>query len=190
MRLDPGSLPEPPRSVLEELKGIHPGLTVVRSRFYLDKTGNPLLNARTGEPRIEPLYWVALDEGERRSFLFPVTTPEGEFMPVDRRLVRRIGTDIARVTRDPEKLERMLQDISRKREEKAEQEREDRRKSFVEENKPAFREALKNAESGIVAPSREKRDEKIYSYKGQPVRSRGLGTVEKSASEKGIYTGG
>lgn len=184
-----GSLPAPPQSVLDGVKGIHPGLSIVRSHLKLWQTsGKPMRNPGTGECFVQPRYWVVLNDGERHVFLFPVQTPNGDFMPADGRIVARLGTDIGRVTQDPAKLDAMLEDIRRKKEEASKRKLADRKQAVLEENKYAWRDAVRNLEHGETRT--QVRDERIFSYPGQTNRTSGRDSVQPDAKELGIILPG
>lgn len=182
-------LPEPSPAVLQALRGIHPGLYVVRTQYLLDQSsGFPKRDFRTGELTLRPRYWVWIDHRGRKSPLFPVETPEGEYMPVDMRLVRRLATDIAIVSESAEEMCRMLDEQDTQREEKRVYSERERFRRVIENNGPLWRRALENAKRGVWSSHRQAkmRDPVLYSYNGQPLRSSSHGTVPMSAKERGL----
>ena len=182
-------LPVASETILQALKSIHPGLFVRRAGYALDHTtGEVAPDPITKEPIDRPRYWIWIDNAGRRSPLLPVETPEGEYMPLDMRTVRRIGTDLGIATDSIEELWAEVEKHEAKKEEaRAESERE-RFRRWIENNKPAWRSAMQNARDGKVAPTRRMRDPVIYGYDGQAVRSSSLNTVPMSSRERGFDT--
>jgi hypothetical protein len=161
----------------------------VRSRFALDyTTGEPVVNRRTGERIERPRYWCFIDHRGRVSPLFPVETPDHDFMPVDQRLVHRIATDVGHVTNNAQEMARLLEESERKREEAAEAERKERMRRFMENNKGAWRDAMENLKNGKINGPNQKRDPVLFSYDGQPIRSSSHNTIPMTAKERGIDT--
>ena len=182
-------LPAPSPAVLQALKGIHPGLYVVRAQYLLDQSsGMPHRNFHTGELTVRPRYWVWIDHRGRKSPLFPVETPEGEYMPFDMRLVRRLGTDLGIICETADEMAATLEQQDEDREAKRKSSERDRFHRYIENNGPAWRRALENAKNGVVAshPQARMRDPVIYSYNGQPLRNSAFGTVPMSAKERGL----
>lgn len=187
--LNPGTLPEPPKSVLQGLRSIDPGLDIVRSKLWLNTfTGKPHRHAVTGECVVRPRYWVVLHDSQRTHILFPVQSPEGHWMPADGRIVHRIANDIARECgHDGDKVADRMAENEREKKAKFDKDKAERRLEMLEENRGAWRDAHRNMEHGEIRPNI--RDEKIISYPNQPIRSTGKDTVTPDAQELGIYTG-
>ncbi len=186
-----GGLPAPSESVLAALRGIHAGLYVVRSRYALDQlTGKIVVNAQTQEPIERPRYWLCIDHRGQKSPLFPVQTPEGEYMPCDMRLVRRVGTDLGVACESFQEMCAAEDEADRLKEEKRQESERERVRRWAENNRQAMRAAQENAKNGVVAshPMTRMRDPVIYGYDGQAVRSSRFNTVPKSAKERGLDT--
>ena len=184
-------LPEPSPAVLQALRGIHPGLYVVRTQYLLDQTsGFPKRDFHTGEPTVRPRYWIWIDHRGRNSPLFPVETPEGEYMPFDQRIVKRLGTDLGIVTDTADELANVLETEDQTREEKRRSSERERFRRYIENNGPIWRRALENAKRGVVAshPQARMRDATLFSYTGQPIRRSSHGTVPMSSKERGFDT--
>jgi hypothetical protein len=184
-------LPEPSPAVLQGLKGIHPGLYVQRCQYLLDQaSGMPKRDMRTGELTLRPRYWVWIDHRGRKSPLFPVETREGEYMPCDMRLVRRLGTDLGIICESADELDRALSEQDEKRESARQNSERERFRRFIENNGGIWRRALENAKNGVLDShkSAKMRDPVLYSYNGQPLRSSSHGTVPMSAKERGFDT--
>lgn len=190
IELHDGGLPAPPESVVQALKGIHPGLFIVRSRYALDRNARVVVDPRTEEPVEIPRYWVFIDHRGAKSPLFPVETPEGEFMPCDMRLVRRVGTDLGIATSTYGEMAAALEREDELKETKRQESERERFRRFIENNGPAWRQAMENARNGVVAsnPMKRMRDPVIYGYDGQPLRSTSHNTVPMTAAEIGIET--
>lgn len=184
--INTGGLTEPSQSVVAALRGIHPGLFVLRSRFQLDQSSGRPLHDEKGEPIDRPRYWVAIDHRGQKSLLFPVESPEGEYMPFDMRVVRRLGTDIGFVSDTVEEQWRLLEEQEAKKEEARAGDERERFRRFMENNKPAWRQAMENLKAGRSAAGPRVRDPVIYGYDGQAVRSSRFNTVPMSAKEQGI----
>lgn len=184
-------LPEPSPAALQALRGIHPGLYVVRTQYLLDQaSGMPKRDISTGELTVRPRYWVWIDHRGRKSPLFPVEDLQGEYMPCDMRLVKRLGTDLGIVCDTTDELERTLQAQDERREEKRASSERERFRRYIENNGPMWKRALENAKNGVIAshPSARMRDPVLYSYNGQPLRNSSHGTVPMSAKERGFDT--
>lgn len=185
MQLDFNSgLPEPQKDILRQLQDVCRDLFVIRSRWVLNyKTLKPYEHPNTGEMVEKPRYWVCNKAGGRYSVLFPVQTPEGDYMPFDVRTVRRIQTDIARLT--PEEQEKLLKAIEERKAEAREKEDTERNRRIYENNKPAFRAAIENAKSGVTSVPIRTRDGKLFSYSGQ-TKHGSSGQVILTPKEKGL----
>lgn len=186
-----GGLPAPSESVLAALRGLHRGLYIVRSLYALNSlTGAVVEDARTGKPIEKPRYWLCIDHRGAKSPLFPVQTPEGDFMPVDMRLVKRVGTDLGIACESFQAMCAAEDEAELAKEQKRQGDERDRVRRWAENNRQAMRAALENAKNGQVAshPSTRMRDPVLYSYDGQPVRSSSFKTVPMSAKERGLDT--
>ncbi len=187
----PGGLPAPSESVLAALRGIHPGLYVVRSQYALNTfSGQMYVDPRTNEPMERPRYWICINHRGQKSPLFPVQTPEGEYMPLDMRVVRRVGTDLGVAYDSFEEQCRAEDEADRLKEEKRQGDERDRVRRWAENNRQALKAAVANARDGKVAshPVSKMRDPVLYSYTGQPIRSSSFNTVPMSAKERGLDT--
>lgn len=187
----PGGLPAPSESVLAALRGIHPGLYVVRSQYALNSlTGQVFVDPRTQEPLERPRYWLCISHRGQKSPLFPVQTPEGEYMPLDMRTVRRVGTDLGVAYDSFEEQCRAEDEADRLKEEKRVESERDRVRRWAENNRQAMKAARENARNGVVAshPMTRMRDPVIYGYDGQIARSTRHNTVPMSAKERGLDT--
>lgn len=184
-----GGLPAPSESVLAALRGIHPGLYVVRCQYALrTDNGQIYINPHTNEPMERPRYWVCINHRGQKSPLFPVQTPEGEYMPLDMRTVRRVGTDLGIATDSFEAMCRAEDEADQLAEQKRQESERDRVRRWAENNRQAMRAALENARNGKVSshPMEKMRDPVIYGYDGQAVRSSSFNTVPKTAKERGL----
>jgi hypothetical protein len=189
IELHPGGLPAPSESVLAALRGIHPGLFIVRSRYALNQQGQVVVDPKTQEPIEIPRYWVWIDHRGAKSPLFPIETPEGDYMPCDMRIVRRVGTDLGIATRTFGEMCSALDQQEEAKEEKRQKSESERFRRFVENNGPAWRRAMDNLRNGVAAPRAPRvRDPVIYGYDGQAVRSSHFNSVPLSAREMGIDT--
>ncbi len=188
IEITPGELPAPSESVLAALRGIHPGLYVVRSRYALNQQGEVVVDPQTQEPIEIPRYWVWIDHRGKKSPLFPVETPEGDFMPVDMRTVRRVGTDLGIASSTMDEMWRAIEEHDEQREEQRQDSERERVRRWVENNGPALRRAVQNARDGVVHshPMQRMRDPVIYGYDGQALRSSSFNTIAKSAKERGF----
>ena len=183
----PGGLPEVSPAIATALRGIHPGLYVIRSRFALDQTDGQILHEK-GEPVERPRYWVCIENRGKKSLLFPIETPEGEYLPCDQRVVRRVGTDLGIATDSIEELwAAVVAHEDQKEEARKESERE-RMRRWIENNPGAWRSAIANLKNGVVSAPRQARmrDPVIYGYDGQAVRSTRHGTVPMGARDLGL----
>jgi hypothetical protein len=182
-------LPEPSPSVLSALRGIHPGLFVVRAQHVLDQATGQMALTR-GEPTEKSRYWVCIDNRGKKSLLFPIETPEGEYMPCDMRVVKRLGTDLGIICDTADEMWNVLEAQDLAREEKRQSSERDRFKRFIENNGGMWRRALENAKNGITQSHARARmrDPVLYSYTGQPIRSSSHNTVPMSAKERGFDT--
>lgn len=186
----PGGLPEPPESVLRDLRGIHPGVYVIRSRYAIDQNTGKVCEDAEGKPIERPRYWVCIDNAGKKSLLFAVQSPEGEYMPCDQRLVKRLGTDLSRAYEKYEQMAAALDQLEADKETKRQESERERFRRFVETNGPAWRSAIANLKEGRFAASKPARmkDPVIYGYNGQPVRSSSHNTVPMTARDLGIET--
>lgn len=183
----PGWLPEVSPVVASALRGIHPGLYVIRSKFALDQSDGSIIHVK-GEPIERTRYYVCIDHRGNKSVLFPVESPSGEYMPCDRRVVERVGTDLGIATESIEELWSAVDAHEAKQEEqRAESERE-RMRRWIENNPGAWKSAIANLKNGVAAVPRQARmrDPVIYGYDGQAVRSSHHGTVPMSARDLGL----
>lgn len=186
-----GGLPAASGSVLAALRGIHPGLYVIRSRYALEQsTGEIAHHPRTKEPVERPRYWVCIDHRGKKSLLFPIETPEGEYLPCDQRVVWRVGTDLGIATESIEELWAKVQAHEDQKEEQRKSSEKDRFRRWIENNPGAWRSAISNLKNGVFsAPKAARmRDPVIYGYDGQAVRSSRHGTVPMSGRDLGLDT--
>lgn len=184
-------LPEPSPAVRQALKGIHPGLYIQRCQYLLDQSsGMPKRDWHTGELTVRPRYWVWIDHRGRKSPLFPVEDKQGDYMPCDMRLVKRLGTDLGIVCDTADELANVLENEDEKREEKRRSSERERFRRYIENNGGMWRRALDNAKNGVLAshPKARMRDSTLFSYTGQPIRSSSHGTVPMTAKERGFDT--
>lgn len=182
-RLFDGGIPKPSIHIEKELKSLNPRLHVVRSKYMIDSNGR-MHKDGNGNPIVKPRYWVALGD----EVLFPVESPEGEFLPVDQRLLFRLRSDVGR-SMSPKEITELLKARSIEEKEKSEFEASEMRRRLAENNRPAWKRAQENALNGVFsAPGEDRRDEKLFSYPGQVNRSAGRMSVKKSAKEQGIDT--
>lgn len=201
----PGGLPEVPPAVAAALKGIHPGLYLIRSRYALDQTTGEIRHDALKKPIEKPRYWVCIDHRGKKSLLFPVETPctceprceargpnctGGEYMPCDRRVVERVGTDLGIATETIEGMWAVLQAAEEKKEADRQESERERFRRWIENNKGAWRSAMENYQRGIIAAPKaaRMRDPVIYGYDGQAVRSSRHGTVPMSGRDLGLDT--
>jgi hypothetical protein len=184
----PGGLPAPAESVLTALRGIHPGLYVVRSRYAIDQNTGAVSHGLDGKPIERPRYWLCIDNAGKKSALFAVQTPEGEYMPFDMRTVRRVGTDLGIATRTYGEMMAVLDQQDVDREEKRKEGERERFRRFVENNGQAWRAAMQNLKDGrMSAPKQARmRDPVIYGYDGQVARSTSHNTVPVTGRELGL----
>lgn len=185
----PGGLPEVPPAVSSALRGIHEGLYVIRSRFALDQTTGEIAHEK-GEPVEKPRYWVCIDHRGKKSLLFAIETPEGEYLPCDRRVVERVGTDLGIATDTIEEMWAAVEAHEEKKEADRQESERERFRRWIENNKGAWRSAMENLKAGRVAAPRSARmrDPVIYGYDGQAVRSSSHGTVPMSGRDLGLDT--
>lgn len=190
IEVNTGGLPAPSESVLAALRGIHSGLYVVRSRYAVDQDGKVIEDPRTQKPIERPRYWLCIDHRGKKSALFPVQTPEGEFMPLDMRTVRRVGTDLGHAYDSFEAQCAAEDEADRLKEQKRQESERERVRRWAENNRQAMRAALENARRGVVSahPATRMRDPVIYGYDGQAVRSSRFNTIPKTAKERGLDT--
>ena len=181
--MDTGGLPHPPLSLIQEIKSICPNLFIVPSRWRINpRTQKPYLN-ENGEPieHIRYNLFIANDDGSVE-FLWAHETPEGEFLPADRRIVERIGNDLARIESNPLKLEKMLRDAEAEEIERAKQKRQERIDAFVEANASKIRREVMSPES-LANPNAPTMSSPIlYSYTGQVLRS----SADREATDEEI----
>src|SRR3990167_8272860 len=138
-----GGLPAPSESVLAALRRIHPGLYVVRSRYALDQlTGRTVVDARTQDPIERTRYWICIEHRGQKSTLFPVQTPEGEYMPLDMRTVRRVGTDLGHAYDSFDEMCAAEDAAELLKEEKRKEGERDRVRRWAENNRQAMRAAM------------------------------------------------
>ena len=182
-----GGLPEPSPSVLAALRGIHPGLYVIRSLYALEQSnGEVVHDPATREPVVRPRYWICIDHRGRKSLLFPVEDLEREYLPFDMRVVKRLGTDLGIITETADEMAAAMEAHDLSLEEKRKSSERDRFHRFIDNNGPAWREALENAKQGVISGPKRMRDPVIYGYNGQAVRSSMHNTIPMSAKERGI----
>lgn len=186
----PGGLPEVSPTVAAALKGIHPGLYLIRSRYALDQATGEIRHDALQKPIERPRYWVCIDHRGKKSLLFPVQTPEGEYLPCDRRVVDRVGTDLGIATETIEGMWAVLEAADQQKEEKRQENERERFRRWIENNKGAWRSAMENYQRGIIAAPKaaRMRDPVIYGYDGQAVRSSRHGTVPMSGRDLGLDT--
>lgn len=185
MRLDFDSgLPEPSKDTLRQLQEICRDLFVIRSRWILNwQTLQPYEHPVTKQRVERPRYWVCVKTHGKYSVLFPIESPTREYMPFDVRTIQRIKTDIGRLSLEEQ--DRILEAAEDRRDEANEKAEAERKLRFYENNKPAFRDALANAQSGVISKPTRTRDGKLFSYPGQESHG-GSGQVILTPKERGI----
>jgi len=182
-------LPEPPAHIRNELSALDAGCYIVPLRFRTGPTGRPM-GWVSRRPILEPRYGVfRRDEYNRDHFLFVHEGPNGEFLPCDRRIIRQIGSDIAR-SRTVKEIMAHQQQLQEAREARAMATRQAREQDFHRANKRKVREALENAANGILTTPEgaNKRDATIYSYAGQTNRTNNRDVIPLTSAERGWET--
>ena len=184
-------LPAPSPAVMQGLKGIHPGLFVLRSRWDLDhSTGEKRIEPKTQLPIERPRYWVWIDHRGKKSPLFPIETPEGAYMACDSRVVKRIATDLGHTLQSAAEAWRAIVAHQKAQEQARRAAEKERVRRHLENNKPAWKRAMENLRNGVFSLPRaaRMRDPVIYGYDGQPVRSSSHGTIPMTGKDLGPHT--
>lgn len=185
---EPGVLPQPSQTVVQALKSIHPGLTVIRSKWALNyQSCKPHKNLKTGKPQIRPRYWVCLENHKGRNHvLFPVEDEKRNFLPLDMRTVARIKNDIGFQARSDAEAARMVEEKEEQYKQQLEKDSKERRRRWAENNKQALRDAQRSVEEGRLSTGPKVRDEKIFSYSKQTNKTSGKSNIVLSNEEFGL----
>lgn len=168
----PSTLPKPPAHLEKELRAAAFGakLKIVASDYLISAATKVIFRDSKGDGIHRPRYYVFLENDDGSvELLFRHETPDGEFLPCDRRIVDRIGTDLAKLSDNPAEIERILIENEEKIKAAAEKKRRERQKAFLEENASAIRKVVDSDGQMNTTPAMT--TPVLYSWTGQPIRS-------------------
>lgn len=185
LKLEGPEGPSPEFSVLDSLLRLDRGLRVGWSEFWLDLTKTPPrpLIHQSGKPILWPRWHCFLQKDSILYHLFIWQENETKsFRSLSQALVDKLLTDVGR-THTGEEIASMIEDGALRERARKKAKFQDLRQEEFKENASQIRRVLDDPQA-LSAPA-SKRDMKIMSYDGQPIRRTVNDAIETTPEEHG-----